>query len=176
MVAATAIGSAVQFDMPGSFMLYLFEEEMKKTGRMSKSNGVHLKKSIARVWAKFFCAAMPFLVLLGTIFIVSCGHPSKGPEEEMLFTVRETAGDPSVKPVSESKGTILAPDNSVQDVDFLKTALEQTQSENALLKEENNRLRSEVIRLNQALADANQAIYTLNRKLDAIFKPDVAKE
>ena len=54
--------------------------------------------------------------------------------------------------------------------------LERAQFGNVLLKEENDWLRSEVIRLHQELAEATQTIYSLNTKLDAIFKPNNTAE
>jgi hypothetical protein len=40
------------------------------------------------------------------------------------------------------------------------------------LKEENDWLRVQLIQLQHELVIANQNIYSLNRKLDAIFKPN----
>jgi hypothetical protein len=85
------------------------------------------------------------------MFIVSCGHT---PE------------------------TSTADTNIEANVDAIEIEGQPqiTNSDYDLLKEENGWLRSELIRLNQELADANEAIYTLNRKLDAIFNPEVAGE
>jgi regulator of replication initiation timing len=58
----------------------------------------------------------------------------------------------------------------------LEAELERVRAGNAFLSEENSRLRLEVIRLNEALAEAGQTIYSLNRKLDAIFKPEAEGE
>ncbi len=54
--------------------------------------------------------------------------------------------------------------------------LDRLQQENSLLREENAGLRAQVLKLQASLADANQNIYALNRKLDAIFKPDETGE
>lgn len=59
-----------------------------------------------------------------------------------------------------------------RSLEEVESELEEVRWKNMLLKEENDWLRAEVIRLNQALYEASQNIYSLNRKLDAIFKPE----
>jgi len=60
--------------------------------------------------------------------------------------------------------------NSRRDLAEVEAELEREENENRSLKEENDWLRVQVIQLQQALIDASQNIYSLNRKLDAIFK------
>ncbi|MBI4831900.1 MAG: hypothetical protein HY801_10180 [Candidatus Lindowbacteria bacterium] len=57
-------------------------------------------------------------------------------------------------------------------IEEVTVELEKAQAENTSLREENDWLRSEIARLEGALVDANQTIYLLERKLDAIFKPN----
>lgn len=59
---------------------------------------------------------------------------------------------------------------SRRDTEEVEAELEQERYEKQVLKEENDWLRVQVIQLQQELITANQNIYSLNRKLDAIFK------
>ena len=101
---------------------------------------------IARRRAIFFCALVVACLVGGGFFSVSCGHTPQRTDE-------------------------YSP-----DLNSLEEQLRRAQAENNWLKEENERLRGEIVRLNQELAAANEAIYTLNRKLDAIFNPDLTGE
>ncbi|GAB4339318.1 MAG: hypothetical protein Kow0099_14240 [Candidatus Abyssubacteria bacterium] len=93
--------------------------------------------------------------------------PVNAPAEEVSVwePVEENAVlvEPETPPVQESRK------RPIEDMEW---EIEELRWKNRLLKEENDWLRAEVIRLNQALSDANQNIYSLNRKLDAIFKPE----
>jgi hypothetical protein len=89
-------------------------------------------------------------VLCGAVFSVSCSRTSNA-----------------------SKSANTSP---IVEEDTVVKQLQDARAENNILREENERLCSEIVRLNQELADASEAIYTLNRKLDAIFNPDVIGE
>jgi cell division protein FtsB len=58
----------------------------------------------------------------------------------------------------------------------VKARLEEARAENVALEEENGRLQSDVVRLNMALAEAALEVYSLNKKLDAIFKPESGED
>ena len=58
----------------------------------------------------------------------------------------------------------------------VKAKLEKARAENEVLKEKNDRLQSKVVRLNEALAQAALEVYSLNKKLDAIFKPESGED
>ena len=113
---------------------------------------------IARKRAIFFYTlALAFLVF-GGLFFISCTHtPSNhGPNS----TVAEST----------------VPESTLEDMETIVEQTDQVHSENDVLREENARLRAEIVRLNLELASAHEAIYTLNRKLDAIFNPEVKGE
>lgn len=109
------------------------------------------KGLIARRRAIFFCAITLACFVLGIMSMVSCGH-----------TPEATDIDANI--------------DSVNKIDRIYNQSQTLNSDCGLLREENRWLRSELIRLNQELVDANEAIYTLNRKLDAIFNPELAGE
>jgi len=140
------------FDTTRSFMLYLLQEKMVKIAIISRVKMAHQVSLIARRRAIFFCTVALAFLIFGVMFSISCSHtPSNS-------TVNST----------EVESTV--------DMETIVVQSEQVHSENDSLKEENDRLRAEIVRLNLELAAAHEAIYTLNRKLDAIFNPDVKGE
>lgn len=121
---------------------------LKRMGDSGKISTAYIseRNRIARTGAIFFCAFVVACVVAGVFFSVSCGHTPD----------RTEAPVPDVNPLEEH--------------------LQKARAENSWLKEENERLCGEIVRLNQELTAANEAIYTLNRKLDAIFNPDLTGE
>ena len=142
---------------------------------MSGEHNSERKGPIARKGAIFFCVAALTFALCGLLFGVACSHTSANTEKEVIAT--GSATDTEVTPSESPKETPVQrePDKK-PSIEALKTELDHAQFENMLLKEENDWLRSEVIGLHQELAEATQTIYSLNRKLDAIFKPNNTAE
>ncbi len=127
-------------------MLYLYSIQMGESEKIPAGKMSRRKRLIARRRAIFFWAFAVGCLVLAAVSSASCTHTP------------EQANTPSVNAYS------------------LEEQLHKAQAENNWLKEENERLRSEIVRLNQELASATEAIYTLNRKLDAIFNPDITGE
>jgi len=139
-----------------------------KSAQLPGENSSERKGPIARKGAIFFCAAALTAVVCGLVLSVSCGHTSVTAEKEGIAAGPHTATETRPRAVSE-RGV----SHSIEE---LEMELERAQFGNVLLKEENDWLRSEVIRLHQELAEATQTIYSLNTKLDAIFKPNNTAE
>jgi hypothetical protein len=153
-----------------------------KSACLLGGNGLYRKGSFARGpigrnWPLFFCVTTMVFGLSVIAFSVSCSHTSTGPEKEVVATVQQPSSEPSVEPDAGSEATLVSgTTHTNRNIEDMEAELELVRAENKPLKEEIDGLRSEVIMLHQALADANQTIYSLNRKLDAIFKPEIAGE
>jgi hypothetical protein len=116
------------------------------------------------------CLSVGLLVLT----LASCSRTSNQTVKENAAeaVIQPTApDDPAVAMVSEGDAS-TPKKHSRRDMEEAETELERERTENRLLKEENNWLRVQVLELQEALITANQNIYSLNRKLDAIFKPN----
>ena len=126
----------------------------------------------------FFYVTLLLLAVGGILFASSCARNAPNrPEAEMVAPGQETSVSRSARLPGE--GTTFVKDGrkyARQSLDDVEFELERAQTENTLLREENNWLRTEVNRLQLSLADANQTIYSLTRKLDAIFNPDVREK
>ena len=131
------------------------------------------KGPTARKGAIFFCAAALTAGLCGLLFGVSCSHISSDAEKDVIASNPQTALESETKPSAAPAGSpSQGKGDERKSIEELEMELERAQFGNVLLKEENDWLRSEVIKLPQELAEATQTIYSLNRKLDAIFKPN----
>ncbi len=112
---------------------------------------------------------------LGGWILISCSHTSDRMDvQSPPVVVSPSAGDDeaAVQTVSSADSPSVPKKHTRRDIENLEEELERKDLENQSLKEENDWLRVQVIQLQQALIDANQSIYSLNRKLDAIFKPN----
>ena len=78
-------------------------------------------------------------------------------------------------PISEHTEPNSAKIDEGDCAEVVRAGLEEIRAENELLEKDNGWLRSEIIRLNQALAEAALEVYSLNKKLDAIFKPEAGE-
>lgn len=145
-ILGCAINHTAKFDTAKKIMVYLYSIRMGDSEKIPRGEMSHGKRLIARRRAIFFCALVLGCLVVAVFFSISCGHTP------------EQANTPS------------------HDANSLEEQLQKAQMENNWLKEENERLRGEIVRLNQELASASEAIYTLNRKLDAIFNPDITGE
>lgn len=125
----------------------------------------------ARGGALFFCLVALIVGLMG---LISCSHTSSQTRDT------NAAATDSVGSPADESAAVAAPEDSAsaprghsrRELEELQGALEWERGENQRLKEENDWLRVQVIQLQEALTNANQNIYSLNRKLDAIFKPN----
>ncbi|RJP19158.1 MAG: hypothetical protein C4520_13285 [Candidatus Abyssobacteria bacterium SURF_5] len=126
----------------------------------------------ARKWAIFFLLWLT--VGLSGIALIGCARNSSiiaGQETETQVSAPNAPTAEVIKAVSENPPP--APRRNVRrDVEEVEAELERERINNQALKEENDWLRVQVIHLQQELITANQNIYSLNRKLDAIFKPN----
>ncbi len=130
----------------------------------------------ARKRARFFpmwvCVA-----LLGLIFLDSCSHANVRQAEEGCFPNGEPASAQAAGGTLSAESTSFAgKKRGRRPPEEMEAELDRMEQENSQLKEENEGLRAEILKLQASLADANQNIYALNRKLDAIFKPDETGE
>ncbi len=132
---------------------------MKKTARMLIGSCLRQSGLTARKRASFFYMFVVAFGFIAILFTASCARNAATSEQQALSAMREVSAEPGVGQEGSA-------------IESLRPEIERAESENDLLKAQNNWFRSEVIRLNEALADANRTIYSLNRKLDAIFKPE----
>lgn len=123
------------------------------------------------------------LGLCAVLFAASCAHNGATSGKTYPSSAQEVSAERHAESGSDSRATIPSSNPGISDEershgfdDSLEAELERVRAGNAFLSEENSRLRSEVIRLNEALVEAGQTIYSLNRKLDAIFKPEAEGE
>jgi hypothetical protein len=110
--------------------------------------------------------------LVGLAFS-ACSHTPvrSATSDAMTATVDPPAPGDSFQVISDEGSALPAPKRrSRRDIDVVEAELERERYEKQVLKEENDWLRVQVIQLQQELITANQNIYSLNRKLDAIFK------
>ncbi len=105
---------------------------------------------------------------------VSCAHnASLGSGKETISTGAESYAGPAAAPNTASESSASSGRKyAKRNAEDTEDELERMRWENDMLKQENDWLRLEVIKLQRSLLDANQTIYSLNRKLDAIFKPN----
>lgn len=141
-----------------------------------RANGSRQKGLTAQNWALFFYVTALFAVICGSSFAVSCGTTSVNSETETASESPRISNEPPIGPDSNPETAIDQPNSQpeakAQNAGTLEAELEIVRAQNSRLEMENVGLRTEAIRLNEALADANQTIYSLNKKLDAIFKPE----
>ena len=145
---------------------------MDENSRTLRDNEPRQEAMTARNRALFFCVLSLTVGLLGSLFALSCGTVATSPKKEIISEVPEVSTEPRIEhielePASNPETNQPEPEKfNEQDCGpVTEAALEK-------VREENDRLRLEVIRLNADLAWANSEIYSLNRKLDAIFKPE----
>ena len=120
----------------------------------------------------FFSLLWLSIGLVGLAFS-ACSHaPVRSAESDAVTaTVDPPAPEDSFQVVSDKETALPASKRrSRRDIGKVEAELEQERYEKQVLKEENDWLRVQVIQLQQELITANQNIYSLNRKLDAIFK------
>lgn len=137
----------------------------------------------ARKRALFFCVSAAVFGLCGILFTASCSRNVAASEKTALSSTQEISAERHVESGSDSRAAIPPSNPGTNDAgqpegsgESSEIELERIRLENAFLREENNWLRSKVTRLNEALVEANQTIYSLNRKLDAIFKPEAEQD
>lgn len=135
-----------------------------KSARFLRELRLRRGQNDARRWALFFYRAMSGVGLFFLVATVSCSGVTPGPEKSAAST--SNMGEAREAPISGTD----------QEMEQLETELERARLENDFLREENGLLRAEIVRLNWTLAEANEKIYSLNRKLDAIFKPEIEKD
>lgn len=144
-----------------------------------RDNKPRRKGLAARNRALFFCVSALTLGFLASLFLTSCNTtvgqserdtlsepPQVSSESDIARSTPDSAANPEInQPKSENiDERAFYPDAGV--------TVRKLQAENESLKKENGTLRLEVIRLNNDLVEANAEIYSLNRKLNAIFKPE----
>jgi hypothetical protein len=158
-------------------------KEMGENSITLKDAGPGHEGIAARNWASFFYVVALAVGLSGSLFVVSCETTASGPEKEIVSEVPVVSTESRVehiepKPASNPEHIQPEPDTvDKQDCDpAVEADLRRLRAENAFLMEENSRLQLEMIRLNEELTEANLEIYSLNRKLDAIFKPEPETE
>ena len=137
-----------------------------------KDNGPTQEGMTARNRALFFCVVALAIGLLGSFFALSCGTTAASPKREIISEIPEVSTEPRIEHIelepAANPETIQTKPEKVDRQDYSpasEAALER-------MREENGRLHLEMIRLNKDLIEANSEIYSLNRKLDAIFKPE----
>lgn len=162
-------------------MLYLFEENMIKTVRTLKNVEVRQETPHARRRASFFCIPALALLVCASFFAVACGTtaaagkkadapPSPVSPEPLVDQAPVPVTITAEPPHSETNQADTRTD--ILACESLEVDLKRARAGNTVLSEENGRLRSEALRLNTELAEANLKIYSLNQKLEAIFKPE----
>lgn len=117
----------------------------------------------ARRWALFFCVSALVVGAVGSLSAVSCATAPANSEKEAI----SSSPAPSANPISEPD----RPKSAGVDEREYANELGEVRKEIEALEHENGRLRSEVVRLNKTLVEAVLEVYSLNKKLDAIFKP-----
>lgn len=168
-----ANSGAVIFDMSRGFVVYLFEEKMNKKARILRGSGSRQKRLTVRKRALFFCIFALIFGFCGSLFAVSCGTTATSAERETISDSPAVSAGSRIESDHTSNTAPNRPE-SQQEIDDINATveLEWMRTENSILKAENSRLRSEAVRLNEALAEAGRTIYSLNKKLEAIFKPE----
>ena len=84
--------------------------------------------------------------------------------------------EPDPAPISKHARPDSAKIDAGDCAEVVEAKLEEARAENEALEKEYSWLQSEVIRLNRALAEAALEVYSLNKKLDAIFKPEAEED
>jgi hypothetical protein len=124
--------------------------------------------------AIFFCLLWLSVGVAGW-GLLSCSRTSAGAGQDAAQGAALVG-----EPPSGNESSQVVPENpssgfrrhSRRNLEEVETELERERVEKQELKEENDWLRVQVIQLQHELVIANQNIYSLNRKLDAIFKPN----
>ena len=130
------------------------------------------QKQSARRGALFFCLTLVFAAILG-LASVSCSRADIRADEPDASAAENAAplDGGAIQVVSESSPSPRK-HYSRRNLEEMESELDWERNQNRILKEENDWLRVRVMQLQQELVTANQNIYSLNRKLDAIFKPN----
>jgi len=142
-----------------------------------KKKGLCQKGPIARSRAIFFFMTALAVGGFAIISAASCSHTSSGSGREATLSAGGSTSEQvpaPVKVIEDSPSPEI--EHPKRRIEPSRTEYGRIEAENYMLKKENERLSSEVVRLNAMLAEANRTIYSLNRKLDAIFKPDITGE
>jgi hypothetical protein len=108
--------------------------------------------------------------------LLSCSRTSAGAGQDAAAQGAALVGEPpsgneSSQVVSENPSSAFRR-HSRRNLEEVEAELERERVTKQELKEENDWLRVQLIQLQHELVIANQNIYSLNRKLDAIFKPN----
>ncbi len=144
-----------------------------------RDNGSRQEGMTARRWALFFCVSALVVGAVGSLSVVSCATAPANSEKEAISSSPASSADPIVEYVEHYPAPISEPDRpKPAGVDERERAdeLGEARTETEALEHENGWLRLEVVRLNKALAEAALEVYSLNKKLDAIFKPQPGGE
>ena len=158
-------------------MVYLSKEQMMESPWLLRKKGLYQKGPIARGWAIFFYTTTLAVGVFAIISAASCSHTSLGSGREATLSAGESTSEQAPAPVKIIENSpppeIKHPKKRIETS---RTEYRRIEAEDFMLQKENERLSSEVASLNVMLAEANRTIYSLNRKLDAIFKPDITGE
>ena len=131
------------------------------------------KEGLAARRVVIFFSIWLSVALLGLMSLESCSHANVRQAKEGCLPNAESASAQVSDGVTSSEGSSFpGKKRSKRPPEEIEAELDRMQQENSMLKEENEGLRAEILKLQVMLAGANQSIYALNRKLDAIFKPD----
>jgi peptidoglycan hydrolase CwlO-like protein len=121
----------------------------------------------------FSCFLWFSTAFLGLIAFGACSHANvRQAAGNCPQTAEAGPGQTSRATVSAESSPLAGKKRSRRAPEEIEAELDRVQQENSALKKENAGLQAQIVKLQASLADANENIYALNRKLNAIFKPN----